>query len=343
MKSNDLEKLSDLKKMLDEGVITSDEFDKMKKLIIQDSGSIQQNDEIKSHKKRWWVLSLVTVGVLLVGGGAVYYGATYTSHNHSEKEVVGSSHKSSLKKKTLAKHESVDDSKDQSNQSQSSAAKETTVSSGWTTAKQAELSTFMAQWQSKMGQQYDGTYDDKTVDHLGFKLAEQIQNGDMDGKIELNGERANVVWDADGNTPGDYQAVAAASGTIPGQMYPTTYLFMLDHGQPIVYMTQTSNGDVLSFTPTANTDLQSGFEKIVNGQVTTNDTSSANVSENSVNENPVDAYTEKSNVSKLDGLVYDNVRFNLGFTVDDILQSKSWGGYGREVIQDRMNAAEEWK
>lgn len=264
MKSTDLEKLSDLKKMLDEGVITSDEFNKMKKVIIEGSSSLRQNDEMKSRKKRLWVISLVTAGVILIGGGVGYYGATHTSQSHSEKEVVGSSHKSPLKKKTPAKYESVNDSKTQSNQSQSSASKETVVSSGWTTAKQTELSTFMAQWQSKMGQQYDGTYDAKTVDHLGFKLAEQIQNGDMDGKIELNGVRANVVWDADGNTPGDYQAVAAASGTIPGQMYPTTYLFMLDHGQPIVYMTQTSNGDVLSFNPTANTDLQAGFEKIVN-------------------------------------------------------------------------------
>lgn len=56
-------------------------------------------------------------------------------------------------------------------------------------AKQTELTMFMVQWHSKMGQQYDETYDAKTADHLDFKLAEQIQNDDMNWKIEFNG-----VW-----------------------------------------------------------------------------------------------------------------------------------------------------
>lgn len=48
---------------------------------------------------------------------------------------------------------------------------------------------------------------------------------------------ANVVWDADGKTPGDYQVIVVVSGTFPGQMYPMTYLFMLDHGKLVIYMT----------------------------------------------------------------------------------------------------------
>ncbi|WP_308399597.1 DUF4767 domain-containing protein [Weissella thailandensis] len=266
MESTDFEKLNKLKKMLDEGIITSSEFNEMKQVIIADSKSLQQSTEARSRRKRGWIIPVVVVVVILIGGGGGYIGATYISQRHSGQEVVQSSRQSSLKKETSAtKHETIDNSKTSSDQSQSSSVSEVNVSTGWTAAKQADLSTFMAQWQEKMNQRYEGTYDGQIVDHLGFKLPEQIQNGEMRGKIELNEAIANVVWDPNGNKQGDYQVVAAASGTIPGQMYPTTYLFMLDHGQPVVYMTQTSNGDVLSFTPTANTELQSGFKNIVNG------------------------------------------------------------------------------
>lgn len=264
MGPTDLEELNKLKKMLDEGVITSDEFSEMKQVIIQNSKSSHQEARTQLHKQRGWVLPvIIAVVVILIGGGGGYFGLTHILQKNNNQEVIN---KSSQEKNDTVKKEVSDSSKMTStDQTQSSSSFESaTVSLGWTVAKQADLSTFMAQWQAKMHQQYQGTYDSQTVDHLGIKFPEQIQNGELQGKIELNGTMANVVWDADGKTPGDYQAVAVASGTILGQMYPTTYLFMLDHGQPIVYITKTTNGNILSFTPTANTELQAGFESIVN-------------------------------------------------------------------------------
>ncbi|CAM4290518.1 DUF4767 domain-containing protein [Weissella hellenica] len=265
MGSTDLEKLNKLKKMLDEGIITSDEFSEMKQVIIQDSKSVQQETRAKSRKQRGWVLPVVVAAaVVLIGVVGGYFGATYISQRNADQEVSQSSHRSLQKKIDSVQKEVTESSEVSSDQPQSSSSSEAATVSGWNATKQAELSSFMAQWQAKMHQQYQGTYDSQSVEHLGIKFPEQIQNGELQGRIELNGAITNVVWDADGKTPGDYQAVAVASGTIPGQMYPTTYLFMLNHGQPIVYMTKTTNGNILSFTPTANTELQAGFENVVN-------------------------------------------------------------------------------
>lgn len=266
MGSTDLEKLNKLKKMLDEGVITADEFSEMKQAIIQDSKASQQETRTKSQKKHGWVLPVVVAAaVVLIGGSGGYLGATHMLQKNDDQEVMQSSNKSSQKNTEEVKKEVTDSIQAvSSSQTQSSSSSEAATVSGWNATKQAELSSFMAQWQAKMHQQYQGTYDSQTVDHLGIKFPEQIQNGELQGKIEINGAITDVVWDADGKTQGDYQAVAVASGTIPGQMYPTTYLFMINHGQPIVYMTKTTNGNVLSFTPTANTELQAGFENVVN-------------------------------------------------------------------------------
>ena len=95
MESTDFEKLNKLKKMLDEGIITSSEFNEMKQVIIADSKSLQQSTEARSRRKRGWIIPVVVVVVILIGGGGGYIGATYISQRHSGQEVVQSSRQSS--------------------------------------------------------------------------------------------------------------------------------------------------------------------------------------------------------------------------------------------------------
>ena len=273
MATSELEKLKALKQMLDEGAITQSEFAQMKLDVLQqpvpEPAPLPQRTVVTPTKKRWWVVPVMVGGIILVAGGGTLAGK-YLWDTH---QVATISHPKKSMKKTAPHdpatqsasadkhHEAAQSSSEKAETSSSETQKMTTV--GWAAVKQASLASMMADWQAEMGQQYQGTYNNQVVDHLGFKFPDAIQNGELDGRIAFNQVPVKVVWDPDGHTAGDYQVVAAASGIIPGQMTPTTYLFVIDHDKPVVYMTQTSNGDVLQFTPTANADLQTRFEQLV--------------------------------------------------------------------------------
>jgi|GEM_PF-4921919 len=323
MGTTNIDKLRELKQMLDNGTITPAEFEQMKQSLLDDAKSLPQRSVETPHKKNNWVIPVIVVGVIIIGGGG-YFAATHThmSGNQSTSEVKRSSAIATSKKDS-----SSTKTKSSSQQNQSSTPDDTKTSDvtpGWSSAKLADLSNFMSQWEMTMGQQYQGTYDNQVVDRLGYTFLNMIQNGKLDGKIALNGTVTDVVWDADGKSSGDYQAVAFASGTISGQMYPTSYLFVIDHGNPVVYVTQTTNGDVLYFTPTENNDLQSGFENVMSGQsaTVTTDSDSGDTADA---ENPVDVYLDQHpEVVKVDGLLYDNARYGLGFTADEIHNTKAY-------------------
>jgi hypothetical protein len=307
--SDIVRKLKEYKALLDTGALTQTEFEQLKnKLLFDDSemnasikgatqppleggknviASISQETKLQSQtvtslrsnsksltqstvkvrsKKNNWVIPAVIGGVIIIGGGG-YFAATHLLGDHPTTEV-----KRSSEARTSNKSSSSTKTKSSSNKNKASMADNTQKSDatpGWSSAKLAKLSGLMSQWENTMGQQYQGTYDNQVVDRLGYTFPDMIQNGKLEGKITLNGTVTDVVWDADGKSSGDYQAVAFASGIISGQMYPTSYLFVIDHGNPVVYVTQTTNGDVLYFTPTENNDLQSGFEDIVSGQSAT--------------------------------------------------------------------------
>ncbi|WNW16519.1 DUF4767 domain-containing protein [Lactiplantibacillus plantarum] len=159
--------------------------------------------------------------------------------------------------------------------SDSSSQAEATL---WNTGKEAALSTFMASWQREMGQTYVGTYDDKAPDHLGFRFPNALLNGSLAGRIKWGSQSVDLKWSKDGEDRSEFQVVAVATGGKVEAQYPNTYFFCLHHRRPVVFVTQTTNGDELIIHDTQNSALQAGFAKIITGsRPTTLTDSSLNV------------------------------------------------------------------
>ena len=135
----------------------------------------------------------------------------------------------------------------------------------WNTGKQAALSTFMAAWQREMGQSYVGTYDDKVPDHLGFRFPEAFSDNNLAGRIKWGSQSVDLKWSKDGEDKSAFQVVAVATGGKANAQYPITYFFCLHHRRPVVFVTQTTNGDELIIHDTQNSALQAGFAKIITG------------------------------------------------------------------------------
>ena len=148
----------------------------------------------------------------------------------------------------------------------------------WNVGKKAALSTFMASWQREMGQTYVGTYDDKAPDHLGFRFPDALRDGSLAGRIKWGSQSVDLKWSKDGEDSSEFQVVAVATGGKANAQYPNTYFFCLHNRRPVVFVTQTTNGDELIIHDTQNSALQAGFAKIITGsRPTTLTDSSLNV------------------------------------------------------------------
>ena len=58
--------------MLDDGVITSAEFEKMKQALLQDIESLPQRSASTAGKKNHWLIPVIIGGVIIIGGGGGY-------------------------------------------------------------------------------------------------------------------------------------------------------------------------------------------------------------------------------------------------------------------------------
>lgn len=145
----------------------------------------------------------------------------------------------------------------------------------WNTGKQAALSTFMAAWQREMGQTYVGTYDDKVPDHLGFRFPEAFSDSSLASRIKWGSQSVDLKWSKDGEDSSAFQVVAVATGGKADAQYPITYFFCLHNRRPVVFVTQTTNGNDLIIHDTQNSALQAGFAKIITGSRPTTLTDSA--------------------------------------------------------------------
>jgi hypothetical protein len=166
--------------------------------------------------------------------------------------------------------QSTQQKKNDSSQAKSKKAKASTSQSSradnWNATKQADLSTFMKKWQTAMGQQYQGTYDGQKPNHLGFIFPDTLQNGNLVERLSLYHEKVQLEWSTDGAKEAGIQVVAVATGGKPQAMYPTTYFFCFYEGRPVVFVTQTTNGNILYLSDTQNAELQAGFAQIVTGK-----------------------------------------------------------------------------
>lgn len=133
----------------------------------------------------------------------------------------------------------------------------------WNTTKRAELAKFMRSWQSQMGQTYQGTYTGAKPEHLGVVFPDAIKNNDV--QFSWVKQSVDLTWSDNGENGSAYQVLEVATGGESSAQWPTTYLFCLHNGQPVVFMTRTTNGGVLYLQDTQNSALQSGFAGIVTG------------------------------------------------------------------------------
>lgn len=136
----------------------------------------------------------------------------------------------------------------------------------WSTAKNQELSKFMASWQTKMRQSYQGTYDGKNPNHYGFIFPKSFSDAHFKDKIRINNQPVALSWWAAANSAqSTYRVVAVATDPRPDKLMQLITYFFIDHqGKPEVYYSMTTNGGILYLFPTENIELKQGFAQIFN-------------------------------------------------------------------------------
>ncbi|WP_283956269.1 DUF4767 domain-containing protein [Lacticaseibacillus zeae] len=132
----------------------------------------------------------------------------------------------------------------------------------WNVTKTKQLANFMHEWQTKMNQAYTGTYDNGKPTHYGAVFPEAFSNGELKGRVQWLGQSIDLAWSPKGDQLDAFQVVAVATSKT---MFPTTYFFTLHDQRPVVFYTQTTNGDHLLVQDTQNVELQRGFAKIATG------------------------------------------------------------------------------
>lgn len=132
----------------------------------------------------------------------------------------------------------------------------------WSADQDKQLSDFMSDWQSSMGQSFKGTYDEKSIDHLGFVYPDQIKEAAQTAYVY--DQKEQLTW-YQGQGSGRFVVYAAATGGKARQSFPMLYLFALDtkDNSPVVLVSQTTNGQYLWFYETENPQLRDGFARIL--------------------------------------------------------------------------------
>ncbi|MDR1807635.1 MAG: DUF4767 domain-containing protein [Propionibacteriaceae bacterium] len=150
------------------------------------------------------------------------------------------------------------------------AAATTAATAPWTPAKADALRQFMATWGAQMGQAYKEYGPGNNVDLYGLQVPDQVLDpSDWDFAVDYR--TAAIAWSDDGRGDG-YRLVAVYSDaeTQP-YLEQHVYFFVLLDGQPQVLYTMQNQGIscedasrlCLTFSPSANADLQAGFAAIV--------------------------------------------------------------------------------
>lgn len=131
----------------------------------------------------------------------------------------------------------------------------------WNKSKDQQLDDFINKWAPTMGQsytKYDGQNDLKTK--TGMHYPSDLKD------TTVNGSNASIGWAPSGKGKYDYNVVALYNYNRPsvGEGH-ITYAFAFHDGQPVALVDQSTNG-VPNWTPTKNTDVESNFERIAQGQ-----------------------------------------------------------------------------
>ncbi|MDV7718716.1 DUF4767 domain-containing protein [Pediococcus ethanolidurans] len=202
-------------------------------------------------KKIWWSL---LVSLLVLTGCST----------NTNKQASKSSSKT-VQSTTVKKNSQVAKKTSSSKSAKRVTTKTKVATTVWNQTKRQKLAKFMQTWQTEMGQTYKGTYKGEQPDHLGIIFPKALTSSELNGKVKWGSTSVHLTWSKNGENGSEYQIVEVATGGVSGTHFPTTYLFCIHNGQPVVFMTQTTNGDVLDIQDTQNSALQTGFAKILTG------------------------------------------------------------------------------
>ena len=138
----------------------------------------------------------------------------------------------------------------------------------WNSSKADNLKRFMNDFSQTMGQDYKEYSQSKDVDLYGIKLPSEVLKGKW--KMAVNNQPVQLEWSKTGKGKSQYQLVAVYSDaeTQPN-MEKHVYFFIIEDGHPKVMVTQQNQGNeesYLHFKESQNTDLNNGFQSIVEGK-----------------------------------------------------------------------------
>ena len=226
-------------------------------------------------KKGFLLVPLLTSAVLL--GGCENSQVSHSTHQNN-----------------AVKTNKVADQNNQKNQSSATAATTTAASdqqeqSLWNQSKNQKLASFMQKWGATMNQQYKSYGPGNNTNFYGIAFPQQFDQT----LLKVDNQTVSMKWSNDGTGNADYNVVAIYCDSDTAQpMNEHLYLFTFHNGNPVVLITQQTNGNVtksanngpddgLHFKETANQDLSNGFKAIANGKTTTVNGQKANNSNNS--------------------------------------------------------------
>lgn len=234
-------------------------------------------------KKGFLLAPLLTSAVLL--GGCGNSQVSHSTHQNNAIETNKVTDQNTQKNQSLATIATTTIN-DQQRQRQSL----------WNQSKNQKLASFMQKWGATMNQQYKSYGLGNNTNFYGIAFPQQFDQI----LLKVDNQTVSMKWSNDGTGNADYNVVAIYCDSDTAQsMDEHLYLFTFHHGDPVVLITQQTNGNVtksanngpddgLHFKETANQDLSNGFKAIANGKTPT-------VSGQKVNNN-----TNQSSSSQLD-------------------------------------------
>ncbi|AMV63596.1 Hypothetical protein ADU72_0520 [Pediococcus damnosus] len=208
-----------------------------------------------SSRRNGIIIAIVIAVVVIAAGGGYYF------YRQSQKSNVTAT--AAPKKKANSQTANSQAATKSTSKATSEAP---TKAALWSTAKTADLSSFMSSWQDTMNQSYIGTYDGQSVDDDGVSFPEDIKNGSYKSEVTVDNNEVTLKWTSKANTDDKYQVVAAAvyDHEKDGEEQTIAYLYVFHNDEPDVLVSQDTDSDVHNFTSSRNQDLQNGFAKIAN-------------------------------------------------------------------------------
>lgn len=137
----------------------------------------------------------------------------------------------------------------------------------WTEQKASELRTFMKNWGNTMGQSYKEYQPGQNVNFYGLNLPDDVLGTKQ--PIAVNDKIVSAEWSASGKSSAEYTIVSVYSDAeTASYAVRHVYFFGFNKDQPIVLVSMQNQGmpdGALHFTPTENSQLNTGFQNIAGG------------------------------------------------------------------------------